>query len=205
MEKVPETDRSQPRNSSIEKTDNSGKHHPVYLGVRKRAWGKWVSEIREPRKKSRIWLGTFQTAEMAAVAHDVAVLAIKGGKVKLNFPDLVHELPRPASIDPKDIQAAAAKAANYKLNNSGMQERIELHSTPAAGSISDSSNAAPAISSASSVSVENSSSEGNDAFFDSLPDLFDDVSRQIDIYQSLESNYLLQKDSSYASEEWFLA
>nr|ABK20977.1 unknown [Picea sitchensis] len=100
-----------PKQSTHRGPENSPSKSRQFKGIRLRKWGKWVSEIRMPNSRAKIWLGSYDSPEKAARAYDFAVYCLRGSKAAFNFPDSPPQIPCASSLSPPQIQAAAARFA----------------------------------------------------------------------------------------------
>jgi hypothetical protein len=87
--------------------EDCGQTARQFKGVRLREWGKWVSEIRIPKSRKKIYLGSYKTAEQAARAFDAAMYCLRGPNSQFNFPDNVPAIPSASSLSPQQIQILA--------------------------------------------------------------------------------------------------
>ncbi|KAG6776073.1 hypothetical protein POTOM_019576 [Populus tomentosa] len=155
----------------------SGCKKRKYKGVRMRSWGSWVSEIRAPNQKTRIWLGSYSTPEAAARAYDAALFCLKGSAAALNFPISPSHYVPDTVMSPKSIQRVAAAAANSFVDNP---------TTPQA-----SSPPLPCSSSSSSSSIS------------SPPSVVSSPSDQLDDYISLMESFVTNNEPVSMLDSWY--
>ncbi|XP_044479167.1 ethylene-responsive transcription factor ERF014-like [Mangifera indica] len=162
MVKTEQKIQQDPVSKAVPSTSSSSSKKKKYKGVRMRSWGSWVSEIRAPNQKTRIWLGSYSTPEAAARAYDAALLCLKGSSANLNFPITSSHYIPDTVLSPKSIQRVAAAAANSE--NAATTTTTNPPKSPTLPSSSSSSSSSSLISSPSMSSSASDQLMDDDVF-----------------------------------------
>ncbi|XP_011011480.1 PREDICTED: ethylene-responsive transcription factor RAP2-4-like [Populus euphratica] len=188
-----------PKPAPMKQMGTPSKATKLYRGVRQRHWGKWVAEIRLPKNRTRLWLGTFDTAEEAALAYDKAAYKLRGDFARLNFPNLRHQgshigeyKPLHSSVDAK-LQAICESLENSSQQKRGKVEK-RSNSTKKETSSVVGTQEEPVVKSEtpSPVLTESDGSGGSSPLSDlTFPD-FEEAPLDFD-----SGNFMLQKYPSY--------
>lgn len=161
------------KSKSVEKPAEEQQRGGVsaYRGVRKRKWGKYVSEIRLPNSRQRIWLGSYDSAEKAARAFDAAMFCLRGSGANFNFPSDRPNIAGGRNMTPSQIQIAAARFANSEPRNERSDQPVESltsdEETASFPVISDTDTSSPPLS---DVTFQNDA----ELVTGSFPDMFSD-------------------------------